>query len=206
MTWLGRGSRFADNIRDNGRVSGCSCDRSAIPPFPVTVNIQFGNMPTPGYYFRDGGATPPPEENANSEFRQRISKATKPVTATAQAPLGQDSSTSHQLATGQHELRGAVQEAGKEDRTSNLGWQANAVGVDQLVGGLPNDELWTLVRRFNKVSASSLHPSTRSHHAASKCTMSKPFPSLLQAASTSTSRTRTSSPQINSVPTLKDST
>ena len=120
-------------------------------------------MPTPGYYFRDGGATPPPEENPHSEFRQRIAKATKPfsaakpasankpVTATSQAPLGQDSSTSHQLATGADGIRGgAVQEAGKEDRTTNLGWQANAVGVDQLVGDLPNDELWTLVRRFNK--------------------------------------------------------
>lgn len=127
-------------------------------------------MPTPGYYFRDGGATPPPEENPHSEFRQRITQATKsvtgnkpvpatankPVTATSQAPLGQDSSTSHQLATGEHELRGAVHDAGKEDHTSNLGWQANAVGVDQLVGGLPNDELWTLVRRFNKASPSSI--------------------------------------------------
>ena len=120
-------------------------------------------MPTPGYYFRDGGATPPPEENPHSEFRQRITKATKPVTAnkpvtaTSQAPLGQDSSTSHQLATGADGLRGSVQEAGKEDRTTNLGWQANAVGVDQLVGDLPNDELWTLVRRFNKASLLVLH-------------------------------------------------
>ena len=124
-------------------------------------------MPTPGYYFRDGGATPPPEENPNSEFRQRITNATKkpvpvtpikkPVTATSKAPLGQNTSTSHQLATEQHGLSGgAVQEAGKEDRTSNLGWQANAVGVDQLVGGLNNDDLWTLVRRFNKASFGSL--------------------------------------------------
>lgn len=113
-------------------------------------------MPTPGYYFRDGGATPPAEENPNSEFRQRITKAVKPakpVTATSKAPLGQNTSTSHQLATQEHDLRGAVHEAGKEDATTNLGWQANAVGVDQLVGGLPNDELWTLVRRFNKASS-----------------------------------------------------
>ena len=132
-------------------------------------------MPTPGYYFRDGGATPPPEENPNSEFRQRITKATKkPVTATSKAPLGQDSSTSHQLATGQHELRGAVKEAGKVDRTSNLGWQANAVGVDQLVGGIPNDELWTLVRRFNKACIILNSVRTDSHRVDSKCTMSKP--------------------------------
>ena len=111
-------------------------------------------MPTPGYVFRDGGATPPPEENPDSEFRKRITTAAKPITATAQAPLGQETSTSHILATQQHELSGAVKEAGKEDHITNLGWQANAKGVDTLVGGLPNEELWTLIRRFNKVSLS----------------------------------------------------
>jgi Protein of unknown function (DUF3292) len=120
------------------------------------VCSYLASMPPPGYVFRDGGTTPPAEENPNSEFRQRITQAKKPVTATAQAPLGQNSSTSHQLATGQHELGGAVHDAGKEDRTTNLGWQANAVGVDQLVGGLPNDELWTLVRRFNKACTDTL--------------------------------------------------
>jgi hypothetical protein len=124
-------------------------------------------MPTPGYVFRDGGATPPPEENPNSEFRQRITKATKPLhptptpAATANAPLAQNTTTSHELATGakgDHELTGAVQQAGKEDRTSNLGWQANGANTDTLVGGLPNEELWTLVRRFNKASTSSFCP------------------------------------------------
>ncbi len=111
-------------------------------------------MPPPGYVFRDGGATPPAEEMPDSEFRQRVTAATKPVTATAQAPLGQNTTTSHQLATGagDHEVLGTAQKAGKEDRTTNLGWQANAVGVDTLVGGLPNEDLWTLVRRFNKAS------------------------------------------------------
>ncbi|KIV94983.1 hypothetical protein, variant [Exophiala mesophila] len=89
-------------------------------------------MPAPGYVFRDGGATPPPEEDPNSEFRKRITDATKPITATEKAPLGQNTSTSHQLATGEHEILGAAQKA------------------DTLVGGLPNDDLWTLIRRFNK--------------------------------------------------------
>lgn len=120
-------------------------------------------MPTPGYVFRDGGATPPAEENPNSEFRQRITKATKPVTvaATSNSPLAQNTTTSHALATGaegdDHDARlGAAQRAGKEDKTSNLGWQANGVGTDTLVGGLPNEELWTLVRRFNKASGPSI--------------------------------------------------
>lgn len=111
-------------------------------------------MPTPGYVFRDGGATPPAEENPDSEFRKRITEASKPITATDKAPLGQNTSTSHQLATGagDHEVLGSAQKAGRENRTTNLGWQANAVGVGTLVGGLPNEDLWTLVRRFNKAS------------------------------------------------------
>lgn len=125
-------------------------------------------MPTPGYVFRDGGTTPPLEENPNSEFCKRITDATKPgikqqqaqltppqsptkpITATEKSPLGQNSSTSHQLATENYAVGGAAQEAGKVDSITNLGWQANAVGVDTLVGGIPNEDLWTLVRRFNK--------------------------------------------------------
>ncbi|KIW80599.1 hypothetical protein Z517_07215 [Fonsecaea pedrosoi CBS 271.37] len=102
-------------------------------------------MPTPGYVFRDGGDTPA-EEKPDPEFRQPNTQAPKPPAVTANAPLAQNTTTSHQLATGatgDHEVQGAVQRAG---------WQANAVGVDNLVGGLPNDELWTLIRRFNKAS------------------------------------------------------
>ncbi|KIW93899.1 uncharacterized protein Z519_05214 [Cladophialophora bantiana CBS 173.52] len=112
-------------------------------------------MPTPGYVFRDGCDTPRAEEPPDSEYHQGITQATKPAAVTSNAPLAQNTTTSHQLATGatgDHEVQGAVQRAGKEDRTTNLGWQANAVGVDNLVGGLPNDELWTLIRRFNKAS------------------------------------------------------
>lgn len=113
-------------------------------------------MPTPGYYFRDGGTTPADEIDnpANTEFRQRISKGVKPITATKKAPLGQETSTSHILATQDHAIKGAAQEAGKIDGTTNLGWQKNAKGVDTLVGGLDNDDLWILIRRFNKVSLS----------------------------------------------------
>jgi hypothetical protein len=65
--------------------------------------------------------------------------------------LEQKPSESHALATENHELKGAAQEAGSEAHITDLGWRANAEGVATLVGGLPNEELWTLVRRFNKV-------------------------------------------------------
>lgn len=110
---------------------------------------------TPGYYFRDGGTTPTIEkDDPHSEFRKRITKATRPVTAPKMAPLAEETSTSHQLANQSTDLRGAAQKAGKEDGTTNLGWQKNAKGVDTLVGGLDNDDLWILIRRFDKAGSS----------------------------------------------------
>lgn len=109
-------------------------------------------MPTPGYYFRDGGTTPL-EESQNPLLRQ---SNTRPVTATSKAPLGQETTTSHILAT-QTKVGGAAQEAGKIPGVTNLGWQNNTKGVDQLVAGLDNDDLWMLVRRFNKACGMDSH-------------------------------------------------
>jgi hypothetical protein len=115
--------------------------------------------PEMGYVFRDGGTTPPlhpdepfPASEAVLQLQEEQIKpiTTKPITATAAAPLGQATSTSHELAVGDYEILGAAQEAGKEDHITNLGWQANSKDIDTLVGGLPNEDLWTLVRRFNK--------------------------------------------------------
>src|SRR4051794_14680816 len=119
-------------------------------------------MPTPGYVFRDSGATPPNEVESTAVETQpgatevNASEAVAPPPAApAQNPLlEQKPSESHALSTENHELKGAAQEAGKEAHMTDLGWQANAEGVATLVGGLPNEELWTLVRRFNKVSIS----------------------------------------------------
>jgi hypothetical protein len=112
-------------------------------------------MPTPGYIFRDGGTTPPNEaettmvEPGPGATQVNARAAPRPV----QNPLLEEkTSESHALATENHELKGAAQEAGKEAQITNLGWQANAKGVATLVGGLSNEDLWTLIRRFNKVS------------------------------------------------------
>ncbi len=112
-------------------------------------------MPTPGYVFRDGGTTPTNELSESTALQPRTGavpvNANPQKTVVAQSPIAQATSESHALATENHELEGAAQMAGKEARITNLGWQANAVGVSTLVGGIPNEELWTLVRRFNKV-------------------------------------------------------
>jgi hypothetical protein len=78
-------------------------------------------MPTPGYYFRDGGATPPPEEDP-SKTAMRGSPSIKKSVAAAHGPLAQKTSDSHKLATqDQQGPLGAVQRAGQEHGITNLG-------------------------------------------------------------------------------------
>jgi len=59
---------------------------------------------------------------------------------------------SHALANADHEEKGAAQHDHGDVEVKNLGWNEKPTNVPQLVGGLPNEELWTLIRRFNKVS------------------------------------------------------
>lgn len=64
---------------------------------------------------------------------------------------------SHELANADHEEKGAAQQDHGQVEVRDLGWNTDEPSTDvpnPLVGGLPNEELWTLVRRFNKVSRS----------------------------------------------------
>jgi hypothetical protein len=58
---------------------------------------------------------------------------------------------SHALAAADHEEKGAAQLDHGEPEVRDLGWNEDEKRVPQLVGGLPNEELWTLIRRFDKV-------------------------------------------------------
>lgn len=117
-------------------------------------------MPTPGYVFRDSGTTPAAEEESATGHRQ-LGVVDQPQSTTsgqspsslraAPSPVHSKPSDSHALAVADHDVKGAAQEAGKIADVTDLGWRANPKDVDRLVGKLPNEELWTLVRRFNKV-------------------------------------------------------
>ena len=62
------------------------------------------------------------------------------------------STDSHALAEADHEEKGAAQEDHGEVEVKDLGWNELPKDVPfPLVGGLPNEELWLLVRRFNMV-------------------------------------------------------
>jgi Protein of unknown function (DUF3292) len=145
-------------------------------------------MPTPGYVFRDSGMTPPAEEESESTPSQFLlrdqHKPTQPIQSDQSAPstkptqsilsslsplstrsTPQDKTTdSHALAQADHDIKGAAQIAGQSEDLTDLGWRAPPDEIDTLVGGLPNEELWTLVRRFNRVSKlQALEKASNSH-------------------------------------------
>ena len=57
---------------------------------------------------------------------------------------------SHSLAVADHDEIGHAQ-AQHDEMVENLGWHEEDHKIpNPLVGGLPNDDLWLLIRRFNK--------------------------------------------------------
>lgn len=87
---------------------------------------------------------------------------TSPVTEpgkeeTAQT-LQDDPSLSHALATDDHDEKGIAQ-MGHEKEVRDLGWNEKKQNIAApLVGGISNEELWLLVRRFNKVRSRNRVP------------------------------------------------
>lgn len=87
-------------------------------------------------------------------------------------------SESHELALGAakaaHEEEKGAAELKHEKEVVNLGWNEPKEHVQNpLVGGLSNEELWLLVRRFNKVRLNGNIATSKSLIDCSKCTMSK---------------------------------
>lgn len=131
----------------------------------------------PGYVFKDGGPIPDsdlkdPGHPANQQpgatpmmepisrtrtSASNVSSNSNSVTSIMNTPTSTASasnapSDSHALASADdHEVKGAVQMNHEEGEVRNMGWNDHPHDVPkELVGGLPNEELWTLVRRFNK--------------------------------------------------------
>jgi len=67
--------------------------------------------------------------------------------------LTQQPTASHALAYAETEEKGAAQ-LSADDGVTDLGWnEPNEKIANPLVGGMENEELWVLIRRFNKVCA-----------------------------------------------------
>ena len=61
---------------------------------------------------------------------------------------------SHSLAIDDHDEKGASQQDHDTEEVVNLGWNEPKQNIiAPLVGGMDNEELWLLIRRFNKVWA-----------------------------------------------------
>lgn len=120
-------------------------------------------MPTPGYVFKDGGPIPDDElalkntATGQQEFHvekgpSSISTSSPVNTPTSSTSTLEPTTESHALAMADHDDKGAVQLGHDATEVQDLGWNDHPQNVPKpLVGGLPNEELWLLVRRFNRV-------------------------------------------------------
>lgn len=123
-----------------------------------------------GYVFRDGGLIPdedlPKEQASTVQAPGTVRENPPSISETSGSPIHTPSSSlstivsnpptdSHALAGANHEEKGAAQLEHYEAEVKDLGWEEHPDNIPKpLVGGLPNDELWLLVRRFNKVKLS----------------------------------------------------
>ncbi len=79
-----------------------------------------------------------------------------------------------EAANGNHPAEMGAAQVEHEEEVVNLGWnEPKELVSNPLVGGLPNEELWLLVRRFNKVSCIEAFMGWAITNRYSKCTMSR---------------------------------
>ena len=78
---------------------------------------------------------------------------TDPDHKTIANSLTEEPTLSHHLAMQDHEDKGAAQQEHDVEEVANLGWNEPADRIENpLVGGMKNEDLWILVRRFNQVN------------------------------------------------------
>jgi len=151
-------------------------------------------MPAPGIVYKDLMPLPDNVEAATNPDKKEVAHS-----------LTQQPTDSHALAYAHTEEKGAAQM--NEDGVKDLGWnEPNAKIANPLVGGLDNEELWVLIRRFNKVGAASSGEQELLLMIGGKCTMSRNTPTRSPETSTSTSRMKRNSRRISYAPTLSVST
>lgn len=78
---------------------------------------------------------------------------------TVEKPTSPEGPTdSHILSQVEPQEKGLAHRAGDTDEVTDLGWNASAEDIQEpLIAGLSNEDLWMLIRRFDKVS-SKPHP------------------------------------------------
>lgn len=112
----------------------------------------------------EGPIPPPPSESSAGIDTPSSTSSAQTPEIVAVAPTEELPTESHQLAhakegEGLEEL-GVAQVDHGHTEVRDLGWNEDPKNVPPLVGGLPNEELWTLLRRFNKVNSTMHHART----------------------------------------------
>jgi hypothetical protein len=81
-----------------------------------------------------------------------LAPVTDPHNEETAQTLAEEPTMSHALAASDHDEKGHAQ-VSHDNEVNNLGWnEAEDNIANPLVGRLPNEDLWILIRRFNKVS------------------------------------------------------
>lgn len=68
-------------------------------------------------------------------------------------PTPKGPTDSHVLSQVEQDEKGLIQKAGDTPDITDVGWNNIADHTEQLIAGLPNEDLWMLIRRFDKVLA-----------------------------------------------------
>ena len=105
-----------------------------------------------GVAYHDLVSVPAPDTDTSSINNNPSTIATKTTTKDEAAPpLHEGPTASHALATSPTEETGLVQ-LGHNEEVRDLGWNEPKEAIPApLVGGMENEDLWVLVRRFDKV-------------------------------------------------------
>lgn len=67
-------------------------------------------------------------------------------------PTPEGPTDSHVLSQVEQKDKGLIQKAGETARVTDVGWNNLADHAEPLIAGLSNEDLWMLIRRFDKVS------------------------------------------------------
>jgi len=137
---------MSTTINHNSVADNPSLDSTPISSFEEIYSDELRNdakAAPPRVDVPEAGKPMSKEEGSTPLMSQR----TEPARALEHAPTD-----SHALATENHEEKGFAQLKHDEPEVKDLGWDQNVEHIPApLVGGLDNEELWVLVRRFNKV-------------------------------------------------------
>lgn len=118
---------------------------------PRLINIQGGPIPDSELDEQQRAHNAPGDTTRADAVQPSTSSSSTFNTPTSSAASDNHPSDSHALANADHDEKGTAQLAHHGGEVRDLGWNEHLAEVaEPLVGGLSNEELWTLVRRFNK--------------------------------------------------------